>query len=219
MAEQKKTKVRKKEWFPVVAREVLKNAFLGETFLGSPSEMVGRHITVNLMQITNESKNQNVNMSFLIAGTEGGKGIADPVGYEIMPSSIRRLVRKEKKKVDVSFICETADKVKIRIKPIFIIKKTTKGSTETAIRKYTRDFLTKAVQKLDYNSLILDMINYKLQDALRNHLKKVYPLKTCEIRQMYVVTASVSSPQQQQEEPKAEPQNTVNEPPVEIKAQ
>lgn len=184
MPDIKKTIVKKKYWYIITANDALKNAVLGESFLSDPAQLKGKHITVNLVQVTNDSKNQSVNLKFLINAVENNRGIADPIGYEIMPSSIRRLIRKEKKKLSLSFICETADKVKIIIKPLTIIKKTTKGSIEKALRKQTQEFLTKSIQKMRYNDLILNMINYKLQESLKNHLKKIYPLKVYEIRQM-----------------------------------
>ena len=187
MAEQKKTKIKKKEWQLITAGSIFNNAVLGETYLSNPSEMIGRYITVNLMQITNDSKSQNINLRFFIKGLDNNRGIADVIGYEVMPSSIRRLVRKEKKKVDLSFVCNTADNVCIRIKPIMIIKKNTKGSTETALIKLTHDFLIKTVSKLKYNELVLDMIGYKLQDTVKSNLRKIYPLKQFEIRQMYII--------------------------------
>ncbi|MEK6808163.1 MAG: hypothetical protein AABY14_00585 [Nanoarchaeota archaeon] len=188
MVEIKKTKIKKKEWYEIMARGDMKNAFLGEVHLSEPSKMLGRCITVNLAQITNDSKHQHASLKFIINEVKDNKGLADVIGYEIGLSNVRRLVKKEKKKVELSFVCETADKVKLRIKPLMVIKKTTKGSTETALRKQTKDFLTKSIQKMQYHGLVSDMINNKLQEDVKAHLKKVYPLKNYDIRQMIVIT-------------------------------
>lgn len=190
MTEQKKTKIKKKEWYPIITTDVLKNTFLGESYLSEPSAMAGRHITVNLMQISNDQRNQNIYLKFLISEIKDNKGIAEIIGYYMTQSYIRRLVRKEKKKLELSFDCNTADGVMIRIKPITIIKKTTMGSTERAIRKNTRDFLTKRIQKTTYNNLVHEIITYKLQDELKKTLKKIFPLKLYEIKDMYVVRNS-----------------------------
>ena len=211
MAEQKKTKIKKKEWCLITADKLFNNVILGESYLSSPSEMIGRYITVNLMQITNDSKSQNINLKFFISRIDNNKGIGDVIGYEIMPSNIRRLVRKEKKKVELSFVCTTSDNVKVRIKPIMIIKKDTKGSTETALRKHSHDFIVKTIAKLNYSDMILDIIEYKLQDAVKSSLRKIYPLKQFDIRQMYILKDMQSNIEQ-----KSLPTEPISEEPQKI---
>ncbi len=188
MAEAKKIKVRKKEWYAIVAKDVLNGAMLGESFVADQNELINKPIKVNLMQITNESRHQNTNIKFIIKSVENKNGIADIIGYELSNSTIRRFVRKEKKKIDLSFLCITSDGVAIRIKPIMVIKKNAKGSTQTVLRKQAISYLTKTIQKTDFKTFVNDLIFGKLQDGLRKHLSKFYPMKIMEIRHMSIIT-------------------------------
>ena len=39
---------------------------------------------------------------------------------------------------------------------------------------------------MTYNDLINDLISYKLQMTLRDNIKKIYPVRVCQIRSMYI---------------------------------
>lgn len=182
--EKKILRTKKKRWYNIFAPKLLKGILIGETFLSDPKLILGKTIKVNLMTLTNDVKKQNINVKFILNQVQGEKALTQLIGYEVIPSSIKRLVRKGEKRVDSSFVCETSDKKKVRIKPLFLIKTTTKSSIESALRKQTLNFLTKTIKKLDYDTLTNNLIFHKLQSSLRDELKIIYPLKICEIRQM-----------------------------------
>ena len=54
-----KAKVIKKEWYPILAPKIFQNTVLGETYVYEPEQMVGKGITKNLMNLTNDVKRQN----------------------------------------------------------------------------------------------------------------------------------------------------------------
>lgn len=190
----KKSKIKKKRWYPIIAPKLLKEVVLGETTVAEPELMLKKAITVNLMTITNDPKKQNINVKFVINEVTGNRALTEMVGFEIIPASLKRLIRKGKKKIDISFVCETSDKKRVRIKPLFLIRNTTKGSTESALRKYTIDFLTKTISKVTYDELINLLISHKIQESLRAAVKRIYPLKISEIRYMGVEHGSPLTP-------------------------
>jgi len=125
--------------------------------------MVGKSITQNLMNLTNDVKRQNININFEIVNVEDGKAYTNLVGYSMVQSSIKRLVRKNINKIDMSFTCSTSDKEKIRIKPILITRSAVSNSIVARIRRETQEFITKNIGSISYDNFINDIISHKLQ--------------------------------------------------------
>lgn len=187
MAEEKTIKAKKKKWYPIVGPRIFRENRLGETLVNDPQLMLNKILKINLMNLTKEVKRQNVNIKFQVSEIKGDQALANVIGYEIIPATIRRFVRRGKKRVDMSFLCETSDKVKVRIKPVAITKKTMKSSVSGAIRKSIIDYLKSNIKKINYDNLVTSLISYRLQRSLRSHLRKLYPLRICEIREMSIV--------------------------------
>ena len=92
------------------------------------------------------------------------------------------MVRRNNVKIDMSFTIKTADNMNVRIKPLLLTKSDTVNSIATKIRRITQDMITKNAAKSQFDELMSDLVTHKLQSALRDLIKKVYPLRTCEIR-------------------------------------
>ena len=182
-----KVKIAKKEWYPIIAPKVFQNAVLGETTVYEPQQMIGKGLTISLMSLTNDSKRQNININFEVVDVQDGKGLANVVGYGMVQSSIRRLMRRNIERIDMSFSCKTSDNKDLRVKPLLITRSATIGSVVAKIRRITQDFITKYIGSASYDSLINDLVTQKLQSSLRKELNKIYPLRVCEIRSMEIV--------------------------------
>jgi len=182
MAQEQVVKLKKKQWFPIMAPKQFDNVVLGETLVNDPNAMLGKTLSHSLMNLTNDSKRQNVNIHFKVVEIEGDKAKTKIIGYQIIPSSVKRFVRRNSEKMDLSFTCDTADNVFIRIKPLVITKADVKGSVAAKLRNTIASFLSKTIKKMTYDELLNDLILNKLQSLMRENLNKIYPLKVCEIR-------------------------------------
>lgn len=187
MAEEKTTKIKKKRWFQIIGPNLFRGAVLGETYAVELDVMLDKTLKINLMALTNDMKQQNVNMKFQIYEIRDNKAYTKVIGYEVIPATIKRLVRRGKKRMDISFVCETSDKVKIRVKPLLITKKTMKSSVNSALRKTIEEYLKYSIKKMNYENLVSNLMAHRLQHALKNTIRKIYPLRICEIREMSIV--------------------------------
>jgi ribosomal protein S3AE len=194
-----KTKVLKKEWYPIVAPKLFRNAVIGESHVYDPDKMVGKSIQQNLMNLTNDVKTQNVKINFEVFKVENGKAFTDVTGYNMVQSSIKRLVRRNINKINMSFMVRTKDNKDIRIKPLFITRTLTSGSVATRIRKEAQDFLEKHISETEYDNLASDVIAHKLQSALRSNLNKIHPLRVCEIESMRLLKNGAQAPKKKME--------------------
>lgn len=195
MPQEQITKIKKKQWFPIIAPKQFDNVVLGETLVYEPGAMLGKTLSHSLMNLTNDMKRQNIKIHFKIVEVDNGKAKTSIIGYEIIPSSVKRFVRRSSEKMDVSFACETSDNVFIRVKPLVITKSDVKGSVAAKLRNSVVSFLAGTIKKMPYDEFIGDLISHKLQALMRENLSKIYPLKVCEIRY-----AGIEARERQQED-------------------
>ncbi len=198
MAQEQVVKLKKKQWYNIFAPKQFENAVIGETLVFEPKDMLGKTLTHSLMNLTNDTKRQNVNIHFKVVEIDGDKAKTSITGYEVVPSSVKRFVRRNSEKIDVSFACDTVDNVYMRVKPLIVTKNDVKGSVAAKLRHNVISLLTKAIRKMSYEEVINDMISHKLQSSMREALSKIYPLKVCEIR--YIGIEDREKPQEAQAE-------------------
>ncbi len=182
-AEQKSAlKVVKKKWYPIFATPSFDEAHLGECLVASSSELVGRVVTANLMSLTNDIRQQHISLKFKVSSADSEKAVAELVSFEMAPSSIKRLVRRGVDRIDTSFVCMTGDGKRIRIKPFLLTKAYSKGLINRKLRKALVEFVASEVRKIPFDELVKSMIGNKLQSGVKSDLKKIYPIKSCEIK-------------------------------------
>lgn len=182
MAQEQVAKLKKKQWFPIVAPKQFDSAVLGETLVYEPQQMLGKTLSHSLMNLINDTKRQNISIHFKVVEIEGNNAKTSIMGYEIVPSSVKRFVRRASEKMDLSFNCETADNVFLRVKPLVITRSDVKGSIAAKMRNHIILHLTRTIKKMNYEDFIGELISHKLQSEMRAILSKIYPVKVCEIR-------------------------------------
>lgn len=209
---EKAKKVKKKKWYPIAAPKLFQDELLGEILVDEPNLIMNRIVTTNLMNLTNDMKHQNINIKFRVNKIDDNVAYTELVSYEMLPSSIKRLVRRDINRLDESFVCETKDNVLVRIKPFLLTKVATKGSKLKLLRKTLINLISREVKRLTFDELIEDVITRKLQNNVKANLKKIFPLKICEIRYFEITTGekpvAVKVLHEEREEPKsaAEPE-------------
>ncbi len=182
MTQEQVSKVRKKQWFNIVAPPTFSSAVIGETLVYEPASMIGKTLRHSLMNLTNDMKKQHINIHFKVTDVENGQGKTRIIGYEVIPSSVKRFVRRNSEKLDMSFVVETADNMTLRIKPLVVTKSDVKGSIASRLRKTIHAHLARIIKKMKFDELMNELISHKIQSEMRAMLNKIYPLKVCEIR-------------------------------------
>jgi len=180
----KKTLLKKKKkiWIPIYASDKFNNAEIGESLVEDVNFLLNKTISVNGANLTGDLKKQNVKLVFFVDEIRDNRAISKVVGYEMVSSFIRRIVRKARSKVEDSLILTTQDNVKVRIKPLILTKTETKSSILKAIRRAMIEFLNDLFKKTDYEDILLQLINHSLQFNLKASIKKIYPIGLAEIR-------------------------------------
>src|SRR3989344_3033310 len=133
---------KKKVWVPIVASKEFRNTEIGETYVEEPAASVGKFIETNLMFLTNDSKKQGTNLRFRINEYKNNVLYTELIGLRIQVAQLKRITRKQKDKVEDSFVCVTKDNIKVRLKPILVTKTKVTNSKLTSLRKNVRDLVS-----------------------------------------------------------------------------
>jgi ribosomal protein S3AE len=142
----------------------------------------GKFITYDL---TRHLRGKN---SILVLKVKASKEkiIAEPRSITLLPSFLRRMVRKGTNYVEDSFFAEAKD-AKVRIKPFLITRRKVSRAIRKNLRDVTKEELVNYIKKKKIDDLFDDILKNQLQKILSLKLKKIYPLSLCEIRVLKVV--------------------------------
>ena len=176
------SKGKKKRWVTIVAPKLLKESVIGDSYVFEPAQLLGKIIPINLMNITNDSKTQNVTMKFLITDIKDGKAMTRAVMYSLNQSFLKRMMRRKRNRFDESYHMKTGDGVTIRIKLFLLTNSKAKGSVEKLVRKKLKEETKKIVEKTKFEDLFDGIITHQIQKELRDKITKIFPLKTCEVK-------------------------------------
>ena len=186
MVEKAVTKVIKKRWVPILAPKLFNERVIGESYVAIPETLKGRSVFANLMTLIGDAKRQQINVHFRISEVKEGKGHTTFRALAFSPNSIKRMVRRGRDKVDDSFLCKTQDGVVLRVKPFLITISQVPHGVQTSLRKSFRRKMKEVVSKQNFEQVLRDILEGKLQSLIRSSLNKVTPLKMLDIRVLKV---------------------------------
>jgi len=189
MARVRKAKidVKKKKWVTIVAPKFLQEQPLGETYIVDKKVALGKKITVNLMTILKDMKKQGISVTFAITGQKEEKVETEIIGFKFLNSAVKRMIRRNRNKIDDSFLAETRDGKKLRIKPLITTRSRTVKSVQSKIRKSIKVYLLEEIKKITKDQFMSALIFHKFQRSMYERLKKIYPIASCEVRWVIVL--------------------------------
>ncbi|MEA3430627.1 MAG: hypothetical protein U9R08_05120 [Nanoarchaeota archaeon] len=194
MAGKKKTaalKVKKKRWIPVIAPKIFRNLQVGESHVLEPENLVGRKMKINLMSLTNDIKKQNVLVNLEVTEIKNASAQTKVIGYSMIPAAIKRLVRRNRNKLDDSFICETANNVNIRVKPLMLTRNKARSASTTQLINANREKVAQYMKKTNFDTFLTEVISTRFQRAMKEQLSKIYPLRIYEMRAFKIETGKI----------------------------
>jgi len=173
---------RKKTWYKILAPKEFNTAVIGETLADDSNALVGKTVSANLMSIFNDPRKQNVKAKFKVVSVSEGKALTEFFSYELLGSYLKRMIRKKRSRVDDSFVCETKEGVKLRIKPIALTRNKVQKSVLFGIRKLMKEEVVKECNSKTLGSFILEVVSIRLQKSLKGKLSKIHPIAFFDLR-------------------------------------
>jgi ribosomal protein S3AE len=98
------------------------------------------------------------------------------------PSILKRLIRKNKRKIDDSFIATTNDGTLVKVKPMILTNYIVPKDVRRSIRLLTRYYILDLVAKGNYDDFINAILSTDIQRALKAKLDKVSPISVVLVR-------------------------------------
>src|SRR3989344_1951309 len=200
-------KVKKKNWYRILSSRIFGEKEIGETYLSSPESALGRTMKINLKDLTGNIKDQKIYISFTIDKVEGSILRTSATGYELTPTSVKRMVRKSTDRLDDYFVFRSKDGKEVVAKTLVITMFPTQRSVQKEIRKQFKDIIKDEISKNTYDAFINNLVTRKVQNAARKILQKIYPLKEVALRVVALKSSSAegeSAPENQAESPAVE---------------
>ena len=187
MAKGAKAQIKKKKWVSINAPKLFNEQHIGQSYVGEAEDLVGRKVTVSLMTLTNDPQKQNVHVTFNIVGIKEGIATTKLTGYKLLPSSTKKLMRRNKSKIEDSFIVETKDKQLLRVKPLMVTRNRASAHLLSSMRKLMKAFIAKTISQTDFTTFVTDVVQKRVQRSLSQMMKRLYPVSISEIRQMELI--------------------------------
>ena len=148
----------------------------------SPEDLEGNIVKIDL---TRSLRGKNMELKARV-NLKGGKLEGEPLSLQIMPSYIKKIMRRGTDYVEDSFEVQCKDAT-ILIKPFMITRRRVSRVIIKTIRETARKHLTSKITIRNTEELISEIMTNKLQKELSLKIKKIYPLSLCEIRVFKVI--------------------------------
>ncbi len=179
-----KEKFKGKEWYHIHAPKFLGEGVIGDTPAIDADMIKGRVVESNLFELTNDASKFHMKLFFKIDSINGSNAYTKFFGQECTRDFISRIVQKMAGIVETNDVLELADG-KMRIKTISICNRPTHSNIDTKIRKKVSEMLS--AEKPTIEKFVQDFISGKMQNAVRNEITKIYPIRIFEIRKAEVL--------------------------------
>ncbi len=178
----KEVKQKKKKWFNLIAPKQFNEVVVGETPAIDASTLVGKTVTLSLMNLTKDVRKQNINVRLKVNEVKDNKAHSELDTFTMNSSAIKRLVRRRKDRVDDSFVAISNDDRRVRVKPMVLTRSNTNQSVLSAIRRYIKVFLVNKVNNMTYAEFVEYVVTDKFHRDVKKQIAKIYPVKLCIIR-------------------------------------
>jgi len=181
------TKVKKKNWYYILAPKSFNETILGKSLVPEANSLIGKTVRANLMDLTGDMKKQNTVVTFSVQSIKDNKAMTILSKYQLIPSAVKRLVRRNQDKMEWTFYLKTKDNVNLKIKSLILATFKCKRSAKTAVMKKAERFLVDYFAKNDFSNIIKDLMSFRIQSTLKKHLKKLSPIRIAEVRSLEIV--------------------------------
>lgn len=177
----------KKQWYEIIPPKAFGEKSLGETPAVDAKSLIGRKITVSLLELSRDYAKFYIKLIFQVSDVQGNKAYTKLVGHDIMRERIYRMVQRRVRRVDVIQDIMTKDNVKVRVKTVFVLIRHVGTSIMSATRKKAKEIIEANTKDKTFEDLMMSIISGDLQQFVRKECSKISPLGNIEIRKSEII--------------------------------
>jgi small subunit ribosomal protein S3Ae len=164
---------KKKKWFEVYADSNFDGIKIADTIAIEGKKLIGRKITKNLKDLTNNIRNSYYEVVFKINKVTTSKADTKLVEFITKNNYLRRTTRKGKSKIEPVFYVKTKDGNKLKIKALFITGAKYTTDTRKEAQKIIVDYLIKDISEKTTTEVWNDIINQNYTAPVKKKLLKL----------------------------------------------
>ncbi|MBI2079340.1 hypothetical protein HYT84_01125 [Candidatus Micrarchaeota archaeon] len=190
---QKKTRVvdkwKGKSWYNVVTPAIFQAKEIAEIVSGDEKNLVNRIVKASLFEVIGGSSQNAVftMLKFRITDLKGKTANTKLIGYEILPTYLKTIIRRNRSLIQLSVPIVTKEDQKVYIKVICVTGSKVSQNTKKNLRNAVFEETKKGAEGAIYEQLMQDIIYGKFVSRLFNRLKQITPIKRVEIRKTELV--------------------------------
>jgi small subunit ribosomal protein S3Ae len=183
---------KRKDWFTVVAPDLFHNVEIGKIIATEAKTLPGKRVDTTVYDVTNDAKKAHMKLLLEITHLEGGRAHTKIKEFELVRAYVRSLVRRHVTKIEAAVAVEGRDGIRLRIKPLVVTASKCRSSQKGKIRRTMMKVVFELAKAKTFEEFLTDTIAEKIQKAIREEIKKIYPVRNVEIRRIQIINPPVS---------------------------
>lgn len=174
----------RKRWYKIVASEQFQKVAIGEVPCFNAEQLVGKSLWVNLAHLTGDLRDHSIRLRFQVIRVAGEVADTALLGYELLPTYVKRVVRPGRDRIDDSFQVVTQDKIALRVKMLYLTRNKVKRGISREILRKGRGEIADFFGKVKYEDAFGEIIANRFQKGLKGVLSKIYPLSNVDVKKL-----------------------------------
>jgi len=186
---QSRKSVKKKVWYPLLSPISFGSREIAQSVASKPEELEGRVLEMPLSELTGNMKHFSTKVYLKVAGKSTEKsGLATRyVGQEMMRDQVERSVRRWSSRIDAVQDITLKDGTKMRVKSLIITGRRSDTSVKAQIRAIVFKQIEDAFKSRTLDEIVKDINDGKIQKSIESQSKKVFPIRSVNIRKTEVM--------------------------------
>jgi small subunit ribosomal protein S3Ae len=164
---------KKKKWFDIIADDSFDGKEIGKTIAIEGKELIGRTIKKGLDELTNNIRDSSHYIIFKINKVTATKAESDIFSFDTKHGFLRRIIRRQKSKIESVFYVSSKDHHKLKLKVLFISGTKYPTALRAQARKTMVDYFTNEAKEKTIKELWSDLIFQKLSENAKKQLAKL----------------------------------------------
>ncbi len=191
-ARKQKDKWKSKRWYSIRApRNPWSFKVIGETLAEEDFQVVDRHYEVMQNELDGDFSKMHVKIQFRVTEVVSKDALTEFVGYDLMKDHVRRLVRRERGKIDDTVDLVTKDGYYLRFKPLIISRGRIKASQKQQMRTIARNTILRIGADSTWIEIQKSLFDGTLENSMKDEVTKIQPVKNILFRRVQLLQSGV----------------------------
>jgi|TARA_B110000881_G_scaffold165828_1_gene148896 small subunit ribosomal protein S3Ae len=191
-ARKQKDKWKSKRWYSIRApRNPWEFKVIGETLAEDDPIVIGRHYEIMQNELDGDFSKMHVKILFRVVDVVNNDALTEFIGYDLMKDHVRRLVRRERGKIDDTVDVVSKDGYYVRFKPLIISRSRIKASQKQQMRTIARNTILRVGAMSTWIDLQKSLFDGTLENTIKDEVNKIQPAKTILFRRVQLMQSGI----------------------------